>query len=217
MQRWLCLCLLWCALALPRAGAEASVGSADMERLESIAVTEWTAAELAALGRGEAVARHWSETRGRSRGLAATLVSAPSANVWRQIVSFDAYVEFMPYVTASWVSSWTEEAEYTHILAGYHLTTMGITTRYRLDNRWYADRGVMLFDVAPDGSGPIVSGDGWWRVSPWRRAAGKVLLEYTVDMGMQWWVPGSLERKAADRLPVVVRLIKRRAESAQGR
>lgn len=214
MRGWLLCALLLVPGALMASQQVAGQGawSGDMQRIDAITVTDWSAAEQAVLARGDAVARHWSEGRGRSRGLSAILVAAPPSLVWRQIVEFDAYVEYMPYVTASWVSSWTEEAEYTHIVAGYHLTTMGITTRYRLDNRWYPDRGVMVFDVAPDGSGPIVSGDGWWRVSGWPAAPGKVLLEYTVDMGMQWWVPGSLERKAADRLPVVVRLIKRRAE-----
>ena len=91
-------------------------------------------------------------------------------------------------------------------------STMGVNTRYRLDNRWYADKGVMLFNVVPEGSGPISTGDGWWRVSTW--GASQSLLEYSVDMAMQWWVPSMLERKAAGRLPTVVRVTKRRAETA---
>ena len=182
-----------------------------MQRPQDIPATRWTAEEAAALNRGEAVARHWKDASGRYQGLSAVPISAPSSVIWHQIVDFDAYVEFMPYVTASWVSSWTEEADCTRIVAGYHLTTKGYVTRYRLDNRWYPDKSVLVFNVSPESTGPLTSGDGWWRVSPWN-GGGKLLLEYSVDMGMQWWVPGALERKAADRLPLVVRLMKRRSE-----
>lgn len=176
--------------------------------------TSWTATEQATLERGEAVSRHWRDATGRARGLSAVLVRAPAAAVWKAIVDIDAYVEFMPYVTASYVTSWDEAPDHTRIVAGYHLTTLGVTTRYRLDHRWYADQGLILFDVVPEGSGPIAAGDGFWRVSPWKGASELVLLEYSVDMAMQWWVPSMLERKAASRLPTVVRLMKRRAERA---
>lgn len=183
----------------------------DIDPLASHSQTSWTPTERAALDRGEAVSRHWSDSKGRARGMSAVVVQAPSEALWKVIVDFDAYVEFFPYVTASYLTRWEEARDHTHILAGYQLTTMGVTTRYRLDNRWYPDKGVMVFDVVPEGTGPISAGDGWWRVSPW--GAGQVLLEYSVDMAMQWWVPSMLERKAASRLPTVVRLTKRRAES----
>lgn len=193
-------------------GTDARVEDVPMERVMAIPVTQWTPEERAVLVRGEPSSRHWRDVRGRARGLSAILVSAPAPAVWKQIVDIDAYVDFMPYVTASYVSTWEEAPEYTHIVAGYQLTTMGVNTRYKLDNRWYADKGVLVFDIVPDGTGPISAGDGWWRVSPWDST--HVLLEYSVDMTMQWWVPSALERKAADRLPLVVRLLKRRAETA---
>lgn len=178
--------------------------------------TSWTAAEVAALERGEAISRHWRDADGRARGLGAVLVRAPANAVWKVVVDIDAYVEFMPYVTASYVTRWDEAPDHTRILAGYHLTTLGVTTRYRLDHRWYADQGYILFDVLPEGSSPISGGDGWWRVRPWKGGSDRVILEYSVDMAMHWWVPSVLERKAAGRLPTVVRLIKRRAEAAAG-
>lgn len=182
--------------------------------------TSWSADERAALERGEAISRHWRDAEGRARGLSAVLVNASTVNVWKVIVDIDAYVEFMPYVTASYVTRWTEAEIYTQIEAGYHLTTLGVTTRYRLDHRWYADKGVIVFDVLPEGSSPIAAGDGFWRVSAWNGSPGpggrpRVILEYSVDMAMQWWVPSVLERKAASRLPTVVRLIKRRAEGVE--
>ena len=207
--------LLLVVLAGPMARAEDMDAADPMEQPSSIAVTSWNASERAVLSRGEPVARHWRDSSGRARGLSAVVVSAPAEVVWKQIVDIDAWVEFLPYVTQSYTSLWEEEAEYTHILAGYQLTTMGVNTRYKVDNRWYADQGVMVFQVTPEGSGPISGGDGWWRVSPWPGARGQVLLEYSVDMSMQWWVPSMIERKAADRLPTVVRLIGRRAEKAK--
>ena len=184
----------------------------EIDPLSSQSRTNWSPTERATLDRGEAVSRHWTDTRGRAHGMSAIIVNAPTATVWKVIVDFDAYVQFFPYVTASYTTRWEEEPDYTHILSGYQLTTMGVNTRYRLDNRWYADKGVMLFNVVPEGSGPISTGDGWWRVSTW--GASQSLLEYSVDMAMQWWVPSMLERKAAGRLPTVVRVTKRRAETA---
>jgi len=204
-------------LALVLGGAPALAADAPdtgwettMDPQATRAIT-WTSVEQATLDRGEAVSRYWKDGDGRSRGLSAVVVNAPAPAVWHAIVDFDAYVQFMPYVTASYVTSWEEATDYTRILAGYQLTTLGVNTRYKLDNRWYPDQGLMIFDVRPEGSGPISAGDGFWRVSPWK-TAGAVLLEYSVDMSMQWWVPSVLERKAASRLPTVVRLMKRQAE-----
>ncbi len=204
--------VMWVGLAA-RAEAQDTEWSANMD-VQATPKTTWSAEDQAALERGEAISRHWRDAEGRARGLSAVLVNAPASTVWKAIVDIDAYVEFMPYVTASYVSSWEEARDHTRILAGYQLTTLGVTTKYRLDNRWYADKGVLVFDVLPEGTGPIAAGDGFWRVSPWKSARGQVLLEYSVDMAMQWWVPSALERKAASRLPTVVRLIKRRAERA---
>ncbi len=203
--------LLALGLMLARAETAETEWDTTMD-LEATPNTTLSAEERAALERGEAISRHWRDAQGRARGLSAVLVNAPATSVWKAIVDVDAYVEFLPYVTASYVLSWEEETDYTRILAGYSLTTMGVTTKYRLDHRWYADKGVIVFDVIPEGSSPIAAGDGFWRVSPYRGARGQVLLEYSVDMAMQWWVPSVLERKAASRLPTVVRLIKRRAE-----
>lgn len=183
----------------------------DIDPLAANSLTHWTSTERAALDRGEAVSRHWSDSKGRAKGMSAVVVNTSADALWRVIVDFDAYVEFFPYVTASYTTRWEEAADHTHILAGYQLTTMGVNTRYRLDNRWYPDRGVLMFEVLPEGSGPISTGAGWWRVSPWSK--GSVLLEYSVDMATQWWVPSVLERKAASRLPTVVRTTKRRAET----
>lgn len=204
--------------ASPEPAARAGAGSKRDQETAMIGVldlspTVWTAEERRALLAGEPVARSWRDEDGRSRGLTAALVKAPEAVIWKQIVDIDAYVEFMPYVTASYLTRWEEAADHTHIVAGYHLTTLGVTTRYNLDERWYADRGLMLFRVTPVGAGPVNGGDGWWRVSPFA-ADGRMLLEYSVDLSTQWWVPSALERRAASRLPTLIRLMRKRAEAA---
>ena len=61
----------------------------------------------------------------------------------------------------------------------------------------------------------MAAGQGWWRLTPWTTDADVWLLEYGVDLGLRWWVPGFVERKAADRgLPVLVRQMARQAERA---
>ena len=182
----------------------------------SIPSITWTAEERATLSGGQPVSRHWRDTDGRARGLSAAVVSAPAPSVWAQVVDLDAYVKFLPYVTASHTDRVEPRGDHTLIIGGYQLTTMGVTTRYRLDNRWYVDRDVLVFDIASEGAGPIDTGDGWWRVTPWEGPGGQVLLEYSVDLAMRWWVPSFLERRAADRLPVLVRLMKQRAEAVGG-
>ena len=155
---------------------------------------------------------HQRDEAGWERGRAAIRVDAPAEVLWQVITDYDAYVEFLPYVTESVTLSRQREGAAERIRSQYALTVRGVVTRYHLEGLFSAAEGALHFRYLPEG-GPLAEGEGWWRVSAWPE--GGSLLEYEVALRPRWWVPGFLTRAAAERgLADLVRLMGARAERA---
>jgi ribosome-associated toxin RatA of RatAB toxin-antitoxin module len=165
--------------------------------------------EVARLATGETVYRY-EVVDGRDGGIAARLVQASADDLWHEILDYDAYVEYLPYVTASSTeAAYPEEAGHV-VESSIQLTTRGRVTTYRVRNAWHPDQGYL--DFVMTGRGPVKGGTGWWRVDPWP-TDGRMLLVYRVELVTAWWVPWFTKRMAARRgLPTVVQLVGERAE-----
>lgn len=141
------------------------------------------------------------------------LVEASSAEVWAVIEGFGAYVEFLPYVTASYVLASPDELGEGTWRWGMELTAKGVVTRYVTDAR--RDGDVMTWEMQPEGSSPMRRSAGSWEVRAWD--ADRVLLIYRAQADTAWWIPVFVHRKAADAgLPAMVRLVAARAVDSPG-
>lgn len=172
----------------------------------------YTDEECARLDAGEAVSREepWQERTGI---VAAILIDAPAEVVWRQVIDYDAYVQFMPYVTASSTDKVIAANDHTDIDCSMELTTKGFVTRYDVRNHWYPDEGFMQFELLPSHAGPLKHADGYWRVEPWQKDPSRTMLAYRLDVELPWYVPAFAWDMASNRLPRVVHLLAKRAEA----
>ncbi|MCP4809255.1 MAG: hypothetical protein GY913_12375 [Proteobacteria bacterium] len=167
-----------------------------------------TPAERARLEAGQVVVRV-DTARGGSNGLSMMVVEAAADEVWQVIIGFDAYVEFLPYVTASTLRSDSGDGRYGYDI---ELTTRGIVTRYA--GTAVHDGDTLSWELQPVGVSPMRKSSGSWRVQD---LDGRTLLIYRAEAETAWWLPSSVHRKAADAgLPTMVRLVGERAVGSQG-
>lgn len=163
-----------------------------------------TTEEAAQLKAGATVVRQ-DTARGASSGVAMAWVEAPPEKVWAVILDFDAYVEFLPYVTSS-KSTMTRSGQRG---AELELTTKGYVTRYHQVIADHRSQGYLTFQMRPLGWSPLRTSSGWWRVTPWE---GGSLVVYSVDVATAFYLPKSTHDKAAAvGLPRMVELVADRA------
>ncbi len=170
-------------------------------------------AERAGLRAGQAIHRHGREDGGRVAGCSAVVARATPEAVWRHILDFDAYVTFLPYVTASRTIERTDAPTGSRIVVGLELTTLGIVTHYRMEHQPHPEAGWCAWTLVPERGNPFRGATGSWQVLPFEEDPERTLLVYQAEVTMGWWIPDFLQIRAADRgLPVLVDLVRRRAE-----
>lgn len=167
-----------------------------------------TEAEKSALERGEVVTRQ-ATNRGGSEGTSMVLVDATTDEVWTVVEDFGAYVEFLPYVTASELLAGPDALGEGTWRWSMELTAKGVVTRFVTESRREGD--VMTWAMTPASTSPMRRSTGSWEIQPWD--AERVLLIYRAQADTAWWVPVFVHKKAADAgLPTMVRLVGERAE-----
>ncbi len=201
--------VLYLALSVASAGP---VLALDLE--SPPAAVELSPAETAALIRGETVYRYARED-GVERGLSVTLVQASPGDIWPHVLDYDAYVRFLPYVTASTTEGVREVDGGEVHECTLELTTKGITTRYLVHNHWLQASDRVGFTMASRSGAPVKGGVGWWSTGPWPGDPSRTLLTYQVALDLSWYVPAGFKRRAAPTgLPRLAALIARRAEAS---
>lgn len=193
---------------------------------------EFTRGELARLAEGEVVYRVHRSDENQVVGISAAVTEVPPDAIWRHVLDFDTYVEYLPYITASrTVHQWAgDHIPDTHrpsgsggedptelVVAELELTTLGVVTRYRMDNYWFPDRHYLAWAMVPQAANPLNAVVGTWQVSAFEADPERTLVVYRAQADMRWWVPDFLQERARERgLPVLVRLIRERAEAELG-
>ena len=178
---------------------------------------EFTALEQEALAAGEVVYKVQDVDPNHLVGVSATVTSAPASVIWKHILDFDAYVTFLPYVTGSQTQSRDPVDGGEAITARLELTTLGMVTRYTMENHWYPERGFLNWVLVPRAANPLNRVRGSWQVEPLEGTPNRCLLIYRADADLRWWVPDFLQARATDRgLAVFVKLIRKRAEAQVG-
>ncbi|MCB9762294.1 MAG: SRPBCC family protein [Alphaproteobacteria bacterium] len=175
----------------------------------------FTAEERDSLAQGGVVHRAEQGEAG-SAGISVCLADAPPQRVWATITDFDAYVDFLPYVTASWLETAGAPVDGVAVWRwGMELTTKGVVTRYAVESRLRQAEGYMTWEMVPRGTSPMARATGFWQTRPWADAPQRTLVLYGASVETAWWLPSPIHRKAADRgLPTMVTLIAARAAGA---
>lgn len=195
-------------LLLP-AGAVPTVPSVDVVPSAPVFAPD----EMEALRAGQAIHRYSREDQGRVAGFSAVLSRASPEALWRHILDFEAYASFLPYVTSSRVVERTDDPDGPRIVVGLELATLGILTHYRMEHRPRPEAGWCTWTLVPVRGNPLRGAAGSWLVSPSAEDSDRTLVVYRAEVTMGWWIPDFLQVRAADRgLPVIVDLIRRRAE-----
>lgn len=203
--------LLPLLLLLP---ARAEGGASEWERARAPDHVEFTDQERSAMVAGEVVYKVTKASSNRLVGVSAAVTTAPPEVLWKHILDFDAYVTYLPYVTASQTESRTPIDHGEWVVARLELTTLGVVTRYVMENAWYPERGFLNWMLVPKASNPLNRVYGSWQVEPLQGMEGRWVLIYSADADLRWWVPDFLQARAADRgLAVLVKLIRKRAEA----
>lgn len=175
---------------------------------------EFSPEELDRLAAGGTIYRH-EAYEDRVVGVAAVATRAAPEAIWRHITDYDAYVRFLPYVTASR----TVGTDGRRTTCALELTTLGVVTRYEMENWAWPERGYLNWALSPAAGNPLQGATGSWQVSPFTGTLPPdspplTLLSYRTEVTMSWWIPDFLQARAADRgLPTLVRLIRRQAEA----
>jgi ribosome-associated toxin RatA of RatAB toxin-antitoxin module len=174
---------------------------------------EIPADDLTRLRDGELIV-HLNEGSG---GTGMMVSDAPVAAVWRVIVDYDHYVDFLPYVTGSRVDSHEYHDDHEQVDSTIELTTRGIVTEYSIRNEVWKDAGWMGFVMLPKPGNPLKDVIGWWRVEEFDGAADRTLVTYSIDATADWWVPAWVRNRATDNaVPRTTRLVAERAEKLTG-
>ncbi len=175
----------------------------------------WTREERTLLRAGDTVFRH-GPAGSSDTGVAAVLASAPPDILWKHILAFDQYVDFLPYITASRSVTLAKGNACDVYDADFQITTKGVVSSYQVRHWHYANKSWLPFRMVSNESGGAVrGGEGGWQVTRWDEDPQKSLLCYEVRLRTSRLVPSFMKRLAANRgLPTAATLIARRAEES---
>lgn len=172
--------------------------------------------ERSRLERGEIVYKAVEQDPHRTTGISCGFVRAPRERIWNEILSFDSYRSFLPYVTSCRSLDREPIPGGERIRVELELTTMGMVTRYRLDNRCYPEICLVAWSLEPGALNPLHRVKGTWTVYPGPDPE-QWLVVYRAEVDVRWWLPEFLKVRAADRgLPVLLTCIRKRAEGHGG-
>ena len=163
--------------------------------------------------RGQEVVWRYERLKGHDLGVAARLTQASAHEVWSQIIGFDDWVAFLPYVTHSSVKKVHSQMGHPVVDARFALTVKGITTWHEIRHHAFPHDGYLAFHLLETTRSALKGTMGYWTVD--EQAEG-TLVTFRVDMSPAWYVPGGIRKKAARvGLPRLLRLMVERAEGGE--
>ena len=122
----------------------------------------------------------------QGRGVAVFLVNAPPASVWTVIRNFAAYPQWIDGVNECEVY----KTEGEHVFVRFEIGKMGVGIEYFIDHTYPAgaDWGTWTLDYSRESD--LDDSVGMWRVTALPDDPSKTRVEYSVDVGIDGWVPG---------------------------
>ncbi|MCB9742669.1 MAG: SRPBCC family protein [Alphaproteobacteria bacterium] len=140
--------------------------------------------ERARLDRGEPVFKQ-VELQSGGRGAAVFIVDAPTQRVWEVIRAFHRYPEWIDACDECEV--YAEELD--RVFTRFVISKAGISVEYFVEH--YAPEGAdwMTWTLDYDRRSDLDDSVGMWRVTPVPGQPGRSLVEYSVDLQIDGWVP----------------------------
>ena len=163
-----------------------------------------TAAQEATLMSGEPVYTQ-TDMGNQGRGIAVFLVDAPVEKVWSTINNYSAY--------PGWIDGVSKCEEYkvsgNHHYVEFVVAKMGMELQYYIDHT-YGDNWV-TWRLDYSRHSDLDDSVGMWRLEP--TADGRTRVEYSVDVGVDAWVPGFVRNYLTDQgIKQATQWVKKQAE-----
>ena len=171
-------------------------------------------ADIAKVKKGEIILRSkTAEDTSSGAGFAVGLINKSPDDIWKTILNYDNYAEFMPRVETCKTT-----LKQGNRIDSYYELDMGLTDiEYTLIHYINRDKNRLTWKL--DDTKPrdyVTKTTGYWQLEP--LAQGGTLIEYNVEVDVHipvigWLIRGLIRKLTNDDLPNVIGTMKKRVES----
>ena len=179
------------------------------ERFSDPKPTVLSKEETATLVSGSAVRR---QVQGKSggRGIAIMDVQAPPEKIWKVILDYSKYPNWIDNLEKTQVYGGSAESGYN---VAFDLSVFGMEIIYYIDHDFHPDKGALTWQLDYSRESDIDDSTGYWLVFPAPGRPGFTRVEYSVDLRLKGWVPGIVENMLAKKgLVLATSWVKQQAE-----
>jgi len=171
--------------------------------------TKLSKSEVVTIKEGRAVRRQVKNDSG-GRGIAIMDVKASPDKIWKTIVDYKAYPNWIDKLDKTSIYGGTPE---TGLKVKFELSVIGMDVIYFIDHSYHPDKGYMTWTLDYTRESDLDDSTGYWLVYPSPDTPGATRVEYTVDMRLKGWVPGFVENMLAKKgLTMATSWVKKQAE-----
>jgi hypothetical protein len=179
------------------------------ERFSNPKPTVLSKEEQTTLENGTAVRRQVQGDSG-GRGIAIMDVKASPDKIWKTILDYSKYPNWINDLEKTEIYGGTAEAGY-HV--EFELSVFGMEIIYYIDHDFHPDRGMLTWNLDYTRESDIDDSTGYWLVFPAPGRPGFTRVEYSVDLRLKGWVPGIVENMLAKKgLVLATSWVKQQAE-----
>lgn len=173
--------------------------------------TKLTTDEEAMLAQAQAVRKQirYANTSG-GRGIAIMDVHATPEQIWKVILDFSSYPEWIDHLEKCRIY----KREGNHIYVDFVISAFGLDVEYYIDHTYNAEAGYMTWTLDYARTSDIEDSTGYWLVYPVPGKDGWSRVEYTVDLRVKSWVPDFVQNMLANQgLEKATSWVKKQAEA----
>ena len=171
--------------------------------------TKLSKSEVVTIKEGRAVRRQVKNDSG-GRGIAIMDVKASPDKIWKTIVDYKAYPNWIDKLDKTSIYGGTPE---TGLKVKFELSVIGMDVIYFIDHSYHPDKGYMTWTLDYTRESDLDDSTGYLLVYPSPDTPGATRVEYTVDMRLKGWVPGFVENMLAKKgLTMATSWVKKQAE-----
>jgi len=179
------------------------------ERFVNPTPTVLSKEEKATLEQGAAVRRQVQGDSG-GRGIAIMDVKAPPEKIWKTILDYSKYPNWIDNLDRTQVYGGNAEAGYK---VEFELSVLGMEITYFIKHILNPDKGNLTWHLDYSRESDIDDSTGYWLVYAAPGRPGFTRVEYSVDLRLKGWVPGIVENMLAKKgLVLATSWVKQQAE-----
>ena len=179
------------------------------ERFTNPTPTVLSKEEMVTLSEGKAVRRQVQGDSG-GRGIAIMDVGAPQEKIWKIILDYSKYPNWIDNLDTTNIYGGTAENGYK---VSFDLSVLGMDITYFIEHRLNTTEGHMTWQLDYSKESDIDDSTGYWLVYDAPDRPGFTRVEYSVDLRLKGWVPGIVENMLAKKgLVLATSWVKQHAE-----